>query len=191
MEKLEAAGRSTLRLAWLGAAAAVALLLLLLAHTERERREAHRQAMRAEVQDSADLLAAGLQGVIDRNIQLVQGLVAVVSFEPGMDQERFARLGAQVLQRRERDRQHRRGARTWSSGACIRSRATRRCSGSTTATCRTSCRDVLRARDLGVTVLAGPVDLVQGGQAASSRARRSSSTTAPARSRGSGGSSRR
>ena len=47
--------------------------------------------MRAEVQDETALLAAGLQGAVDRNVQLVQGLVAVISFEPDMDRRRGSR----------------------------------------------------------------------------------------------------
>jgi sensor domain CHASE-containing protein len=163
MEKLEAAGRSTLRLAWLGAAAAVALLLLLLADTERDRRKAYRQAMRAEVGNSVSLLAAELQGVIDRNIQLVQGLVAVVNFEPGIDQERFARLGAQVLHGASE-------VRNIAAAPDLIIRRVHPLEGNE-AVVGVDYRDlpqqlpsVLRARDLGVTVLAGPLDLIQGGQ---------------------------
>ena len=49
MEKVEAASRSLLRVAWLGAAGAVAAIALLWAYAEREGRAAARQAVRAEV----------------------------------------------------------------------------------------------------------------------------------------------
>ena len=149
------------RLAWLGAAAAVAILVMLWAQTEHARREASRQAMRAEVQD--DVTARGRSaGAIDRNVQLVRGLVAVVSFEPGIADGRFARLGEQVL-RAASEIRHIAAAPDLVIRSSIPSRATRRSSGSTTATCRISSGSRWRATS-GSTVLAGPIDLVQGGR---------------------------
>ena len=169
MEKVEAAGRSTLRLAWLAAAAAVVALALLWGYVEQEGREGYRQATRADVQDRVNLLAAGLQGVVDRNIQVVQGLVAVINFEPGIDQERFARLGAQVL----------RGAGEVRQIAAAPDLVIRRVHPveGNEAVIGVDYRDVpwqlsavLRARDLGVPVLTGPVDLIQGGSGFVARA---------------------
>jgi len=169
MDKVEAAGRSTLRLAWLAAAAAVVALALLWGYVEQEGREGYRQATRADVQDRVNLLAAGLQGVVDRNIQVVQGLVAVINFEPGIDQEHFARLGAQVL----------RGAGEVRHIAAAPDLVIRRVYPleGNEAVIGVDYRDVpgqlpavLRARELGVPVLAGPVELVQGGRGFIARA---------------------
>ena len=86
-----------LRLSWVVAVVAVAAVAALWANTERQQREVLRRELRSETHEEAARLAAGLQAVVDRNIQLVQGLVAVFAFEPSMEQERFARLAVQLL----------------------------------------------------------------------------------------------
>ena len=57
------------------------------------------------------------------------------------------------------------GAPNWSSRSSTRCGETRRRSGSTIAARPVSSKSALRARDSGDVVLAGPVDLVQGGRA--------------------------
>jgi signal transduction histidine kinase/ActR/RegA family two-component response regulator len=163
MEKVEAAGRSVARLAWLGAAAAVAVLALLWIEAERERRETAREAARAEAQDAADLLAASLQGAVDRNIQLMQGLVAVISFDPEIGQGRFARLAAQVLSAASEIR-HIAAAPDLVIRRIYPLRGNHSVIGLDYRRHPEQLPSVELARDLGVTVLAGPVDLVQGGR---------------------------
>jgi signal transduction histidine kinase/ActR/RegA family two-component response regulator len=163
MEKVEAAGRSVVRLAWLGAAAAVAALALLWMTAEREQREAARAVARAEAQDAADLLAAGLQGAVGRNIQLVQGLVAVISFEPEIAQGRFARLAAQVLSAAS-EIKHIAAAPDLVIRRIYPLRGNHSVIGLDYRRLPDQLPSVEHARALGVTVFAGPVDLVQGGQ---------------------------
>jgi len=169
MEKVKAAGRSTLRLAWLGAAAALAVVALLWLAAERERREQSREAMRAEVADALGVLATGLQGLADRNVNLVQGLAAVMSFDPDMDQRRFERLGAQVLREAKE-------VRSIAAAPDLVVRRVHPMQGNAAAlgldyrTVPNQLPSVLLARDLGTAVLAGPVELVQGGQAFIARA---------------------
>jgi sensor domain CHASE-containing protein len=162
MEKL-ARGRSLLRLAWLGAVAAVAAILLLWAYAEREYRAVERRAMRAEVQDDVALLAAELQGVVDRNIQLVQGLVAVISFEPDIVRGRFARLAAQVLSASSEIR-HVAAAPDLVIRRVYPLRGNHEILGLDYRDLPDQMPGVEQARELGVTVLTGPVDLVQGGR---------------------------
>ena len=120
--------------------------------------------MRAEVQDDVNLLAAGLQGAIDRNIQLVRGLVAVVSFEPGIDQERFARLGDQVL-RGASEVRHIAAAPDLVIRMLYPVEGNEAVLGMDYRDHPNQVATALLARDLNVTVVAGPTDLVQGGRA--------------------------
>ena len=51
--------------------------------------------------DALNLLRSELQGTIDANIQLVQGLVGVVEYEPDLDQAHFEQLGARIVRGRD------------------------------------------------------------------------------------------
>ena len=163
MEKVEAASRSLLRLAWLGAAGAVAAIALLWAYAEREGRAAARQAVRAEVQGETALLAAGLQGAVDRNVQLVQGLVAVISFEPEMADGRFMRLAGQVLSAASEIR-HIAAAPDLVIRRVYPLRDNYTVIGIDYRDLPDQLPEIELARDLGVAVLVGPVDLIQGGR---------------------------
>ena len=163
MEKVEAASRSLLRLAWLGAAGAVAAIALLWAYAEREGRAAARQAVRAEVQGETALLAAGLQGAVDRNVQLVQGLVAVISFEPDMADGRFMRLAGQVLSAASEIR-HIAAAPDLVIRRVYPLRDNYTVIGIDYRDLPDQLPEIELARDLGVAVLVGPVDLIQGGR---------------------------
>ena len=163
MEKVEAASRSLLRVAWLGAAGAVAAIALLWAYAEREGRAAARQAVRAEVQGETALLAAGLQGAVDRNVQLVQGLVAVISFEPEMADGRFMRLAGQVLSAASEIR-HIAAAPDLVIRRVYPLRDNYTVIGIDYRDLPDQLPEIELARDLGVAVLVGPVDLIQGGR---------------------------
>ncbi|NIZ59749.1 histidine kinase [Sedimentitalea sp. CY04] len=64
---------------------------------EKQNLTIHDQSLRASVQHEASLIATRLQGQLSADIQLVQGLVAVLSTEPDMSQARFSKLAEQVL----------------------------------------------------------------------------------------------
>ena len=53
---------------------------------------------RADVQSSLSLVRAKLEGNINSNLQLVQGLIITLKTEPGMSQARFGELASQMLQ---------------------------------------------------------------------------------------------
>ncbi|TIU19824.1 MAG: bifunctional diguanylate cyclase/phosphodiesterase, partial [Mesorhizobium sp.] len=55
------------------------------------------QAARADVLAKVNLIRAKLEGNINGNLQLVQGLVAAVVTEPYMGQQRFASLASSLF----------------------------------------------------------------------------------------------
>ena len=156
-----------LRLIWrpTNVPAALALLVIVVAglFAEYQNRRLNEERLRADVLAQVSLIRAKLEGNINSNIQLVRGLVATLSTEPAMSQARFAELAGNLLAETVADQEHRRRAGPRRLAGLIRSRAT---SGD-----RADYREneaqreaALRARDTGELVLAGPVDLVQGGR---------------------------
>ena len=79
--------------------AALALLVIVVAglFAEYQNRRVNEQSLRADVLGRVSLIRAKLEGNINSNIQLVRGLVATLSTEPRMEQERFAELAANLL----------------------------------------------------------------------------------------------
>ncbi|WP_245893094.1 bifunctional diguanylate cyclase/phosphodiesterase [Devosia naphthalenivorans] len=121
------------------------------------------ERMRAEVLGQASLIRAKLEGNINGNIQLVRGLVSTISTEPNMNPARFSSLVKSLFAEKSQLRSVAAAPNLVISmtyplegnekaiGLDYRHNAAQRDS-------------VLRARDSGKLVLAGPVDLVQGGQ---------------------------
>jgi diguanylate cyclase (GGDEF)-like protein len=52
---------------------------------------------RGEIQSQLSLLRTRIESVINSNIQLVQGLASVISANPNIDQEYFARIGKEII----------------------------------------------------------------------------------------------
>jgi diguanylate cyclase (GGDEF)-like protein len=123
----------------------------------------YQQSERAQVQDKLGLIRAKLEGNINGNIQLVQGLVATLSTEPGMQQDRFSQLADNLFDKGGQLRNiaaapdmivqmmYPLEGNEKAIGLDYRANAAQR-------------EAVMRARDTKQMVLAGPVDLVQGGQ---------------------------
>lgn len=59
---------------------------------EVQNRSVHRQSARADVAEHLGLARARLEGNINSNLQLVRGLVAVIATQPDIDQSRFGRI---------------------------------------------------------------------------------------------------
>ena len=76
---------------------ALGVMLLAGAFADYQNTVLYQQSARAEVQDKLGLLRAKLEGNINGNIQLVQGLVATLSTEPGMGQDRFSQLADKLF----------------------------------------------------------------------------------------------
>ena len=111
-----------------------------------------------------NLIQAKLEGDIDGDIQLVRGLVADVAIEPNITQARFAEYCAKLLQTHSQIRnvaaapglvvslEYPLAGNEAAIGLDYRKNAKQR-------------EAALRARDTGDVVMAGPLDLVQGGKA--------------------------
>jgi signal transduction histidine kinase/ActR/RegA family two-component response regulator len=101
MQVAEAAGRSIIRLSYILAVLAAVAVSMLGAAFERQSRAVHRQAERADALDALNLVRSNLQGVVDSNIQLLQGLVGVIEYEPTIGEDQFYRIAAQLMRSRE------------------------------------------------------------------------------------------
>lgn len=144
--------------------AALALLVIIVAGTfaDLQNRGIHLKGKQAEVLNELSLIRARLEGAINGNIQLVRGLVATIATEPDMTQERFATLSRQILGEHAQ-------IRNIAAAPDLVVTMTYPVEGNAAViglNYRTNPAQLdatLRARDTGEMVLAGPVDLVQGG----------------------------
>ena len=64
---------------------------------EAQNRAIHRQSARADVSEQLGLVRARLEGNINSNLQLVRGLVAVIATQPDIDQEQFGRIAGSLV----------------------------------------------------------------------------------------------
>jgi len=145
------------------AAIALVVIVCVAAFAESQNREIYRQQLRADVLAKVSVIRAKLEGNINGNIQLVRGLVATISTEPAMDQQRFARLSANLLRQKTQIRNIA-GAPGLVVSLMYPLEGNERAIGLDYRHNAWQRAGALRARDTGDLVLAGPVDLVQGGQ---------------------------
>lgn len=145
--------------------ALVALIVLIAGGVFLDRQSSvlNEERMRAAVLADVSLIRAKLEGNINGNIQLVRGLVSVISTEPDMDQERYSALVANLFEEQSQLRSvaaapdfvismtYPLEGNEAAIGLDYRKNAVQR-------------EAAMRARDAGRLVLAGPVDLVQGGR---------------------------
>jgi diguanylate cyclase (GGDEF)-like protein len=148
------------------APAIIAFIVVIIAgiFAESQNRAVYQRDLHARVLNEVSLIRAKLEGDINGNIQLVRGLVAVISAEPDIGQERFAALASNLIIK----------------GSQIRSVAAapdlvvsfmyplagnERAIGLDYNKNDAQRAAAIRARDSGNLVLAGPLDLVQGGEA--------------------------
>jgi PAS domain S-box-containing protein len=163
MGRIEAAGRSIVRVSYIGALVAAVGVGVLGAFYESKSREAHREATRAATHDDLGKLRAALQGRIDGDIQLMRGFAGVVAYQPDMDFAHFGRLGAELIRGRSE-------IRSIAAAPDLRISMVHPVEGNAAAigldyrNAPAQRPSVELARDLGTTVVAGPVDLVQGGR---------------------------
>ncbi|UJW87821.1 bifunctional diguanylate cyclase/phosphodiesterase [Devosia sp. SL43] len=118
---------------------------------------------RAGVLAEVSLIRAKLEGNINGNIQLVRGLVSAISTEPDMGQERFAALVSNLFEEQSQLRSVA-AAPDLVIAMTYPLEGNQRAIGLDYRTNDAQRAAVLRARDTGKLVLAGPVDLVQGGR---------------------------
>jgi diguanylate cyclase (GGDEF)-like protein len=152
-------------LAWTNLPAAIALFVLLAAgiYADRQNRVMAEHALRASVAKEVHLIRTRLEGNINGNLQLVRGLIATIITEPDMDQARFAELAESLFRGKTQLRNiagapdlvislmHPMAGNEKAIGLDYRKEPAQRDAA-------------LRARDGGDLVLAGPLELKQGGQ---------------------------
>ena len=118
---------------------------------------------RAEVMDQVSLIRAKLEGDINGDIQLVRGIVADIATEPNIAQARFAELSENLLQSRSQIRSIA-GAPGLVVSMEYPLKGNEAVIGLDYHKNERQREAALRARDTGDVVLAGPLDLVQGGR---------------------------
>lgn len=139
------------------------VLSLAFVFAETQNTTIHNQNLRADTQHEAGMIASRLKGRLSADIQLVQGLVAVLSTEPEMNQTRFNQLAEQVLGEQKE-------IRIVAAAPDLVVSLIYPMDGNEAAVGldynkNEAQRDAAyRVRDSGKMVLAGPVDLVQGGR---------------------------
>lgn len=142
---------------------ALALVLITWAFAEHQSRVVAEQNMRAQVLDKVSVIRARLEGSINANIQLVRGLVSVIKSEPDLDQARFEHLAKGLIRG---DNQLRNIA--LAPDLVVRMvyplSPNRAVLGFDYREAGPQRDSALRVRDTGKLILAGPVDLVQGGK---------------------------
>ncbi|RWM91047.1 MAG: EAL domain-containing protein [Mesorhizobium sp.] len=121
------------------------------------------QAVRADVLAKVNLIRAKLEGNINGNLQLVQGLVATVVTEPYMGQQRFASLASNLFGRGSQLKNIA-GAPDLVISLMYPMDGNEKAIGLDYRNDERQRVAALRARDERELVLAGPVDLRQGGQ---------------------------
>lgn len=130
---------------------------------EQQNRNVYQQSLRAKVLNEASLIRAKLEGNISGNIQLVRGLAATLQTEPDMGQERFSRL-AELLLGNHSQITHIAAAPDLVVRMIHPLDGNERALGLDYNQNEPQRAAALRARDTGELVLAGPIDLVQGGR---------------------------
>ena len=125
-------------------------------------RTLHAQSMRAEVQTKINLIRAKLEGHVNANIQLVRGLAATIETEPDISQARFAAL-ADNLFREQTQLRNIAGAPDLIVSLMYPMAGNEKAIGLDYRATPDQREAALRARDTGHLVLAGPVQLRQGG----------------------------
>ena len=154
--------RSLTRSTRVPAAVALAVIIAVGLFADHQNNLVYRQELRTEVLTQLSLVRAKLEGNINGNLQLVRGLVATIATEPEMSQARFEDLAARLFDATSQirslavapdfvvSRVYPLAGNERALGLDYRQNADQRDAA-------------LRPLATGAMVLAGPVDLVQGG----------------------------
>ncbi|RWP61588.1 EAL domain-containing protein [Mesorhizobium sp.] len=142
---------------------AVIVIAIGAAFADHQNKVVSDQAARADVLAKVNLIRAKLEGNINGNLQLVQGLVAAVVTEPYMGQQRFASLASNLFGRGSQLKNIA-GAPDLVISLMYPMKGNDKAIGLDYRKDERQRLAALRARDERELVLAGPVDLRQGGQ---------------------------
>ncbi|WP_370223937.1 ATP-binding protein [Pararhodobacter marinus] len=154
--------RRIIRLTNLPAAISLVVVCVIWVFAEWQYRSIYEQTVRHQVSGIASVMRAHVEGTLASNVQLIRGLIATLVTEPDMDAGRFTEL-ARVLDAQDSL------IRSIAAAPDMVIRYVYPLEGNAAALGLNyletpAQRDAaLLARDTGMLVLAGPVDLVQGG----------------------------
>ncbi|WP_245273601.1 EAL domain-containing protein [Mesorhizobium sp. WSM3224] len=153
-------------LTWTSLPAVIALVVLLIAgiFADHQNSIVADQALRVDVAKEMNLIRANIEGNVNGDLQLARGLVATIVTEPNMSQARFAKLAESLF----REKTHVRNIAA-APGLVISlmypMEGNEKAVGLDFRKDEEQREAVLRARNTKQMVLAGPVELKQGGQA--------------------------
>lgn len=145
------------------AAMAVVVIVIFGLFAEYQNNLVYRQNLRSNVLSDVSVIRAKLEGNISANLQLVQGFIATLSTEPEMTQERFNDLAGNLFDEHSQ-------LRSIAIAPDLVIKMTYPLAGNEAAigldyrAHETQREAALRVMASGEMVLAGPVNLVQGGQ---------------------------
>lgn len=153
-------------MSWTSLPAVIALAVLLTAgiFADHQNSIVTEQALRVDVAKEMNLVRAKLEGNVNGDLQLARGLVATIVTEPNMSQARFAKL-AKSLFREKTQIRNIAGAPDLVVSLMYPREGNEKAIGLDFREDERLREAVLRARDNKQLVLAGPVELKQGGQA--------------------------
>jgi len=146
-------------------AGAIALVVAIATgvYAERQNRLVHHQNEQAKVSEQLGLVRAKLEGNVNSNIQLVRGLVSVIAAEPNMDQAHFSRIASGLLGKHSQLRNIA-GAPNLVISLMYPIKGNEQAIGLDYRKNGKQREAALQAAGSEQMILAGPVDLVQGGQ---------------------------
>lgn len=147
----------------LPAAIAFVVLLVCAVVADQQNRRVSDQLTRADVLAKVNIIRAKLEGNINGNLQLVQGLVSAIDTEPYMGQQRFASLARNLFEQKSQLRNIA-GAPDLVISLMYPMEGNEKAIGLDYRKNEAQRMAALRARDQRVLVFAGPVDLAQGGR---------------------------
>ncbi len=160
-------GKYRAHLLW-SVVAPVAVVLLGLVYEAYLTQRAEQQ-LRLQALSELSTLRAQLEGVVNRNISLVQGLIAVIATRPDITQREFEQLGAEVF-RQPAQLRNIGLARDMVISHMYPLQGNEQALGLNYLTHPQQREAALRVRDSGRMVVAGPLKLVQGGMGLVARA---------------------
>jgi sensor domain CHASE-containing protein len=129
---------------------------------DMQNRTLQEQQVRSMVSRQVSVLRARLEGNINGNMQLVRGLVGTIATEPDMTQQRFASLAAQLFDDNSQLRDIA-GAPGLKISLLYPVKGNEALLGVDYNKLDAQSTAIFRARDKRALILAGPVNLVQGG----------------------------
>ena len=159
----ETADRKLPRFSYLSLVALVLVIAFGL-FADRLSREAAENELRTSVREQIGLIRAKLEGNINGNIHIVQGLISTLKTEPDMGQERFAELAGNLFTGNTQLRNVA-AARDLVISLMYPMQGNERAIGLDYRANAAQRDAALRVRDEARLLIAGPVELVQGGQA--------------------------